>query len=213
MSADDWIAVGTMFLFAATLLGAFLALTALRSGLNETKKANTRAKKQATVDFAVQTLDRRIYWQSDLPHPRDAEAIGLMPRELQENPDTEDCKDRKNKIRSYLGFWELTAVALRHDVFDEKLFQDMLRTHFLQVVKNYRPFIDYARKEFGDASKELYVVMVDLAADWDNLAPAPALMTDRQINETPAPAILTGPAADPGASESDTGRRQGNGSS
>jgi hypothetical protein len=176
MSADDWIAIGTMFLFGATLLGAFFALAELRNGLEETKKANIRAKKQATVDFAIQTLDRRIYWQSDLPHPRDAESIRLLLKQLKEDPGSEDSRERKNKLRSYLGFWEVTAVALSHNVFDQNLFQDMMKTHFLLVVKNYRPFIEDARKEFGDDSKELYVVMLKLAAGWG--APGPGSSPD-----------------------------------
>lgn len=168
MSADGWIAIWTMLLFGATLLGAIFVLMELRSGHQETKKANIRAKKQATVSFATQTLDRRIYWQSDLPHPRDRAAIESMLKELKKNPDSEDSKARRNRIRSYLGFWELTAVALEHDVFDVELFHDMLKTHFLQVVRNYRPFIDDARAEFGDDSKQLYVEMTKLADDWSD---------------------------------------------
>jgi Domain of unknown function (DUF4760) len=172
MSADDWLAIGTMLLFGATLLGAIFVLIELRNGHREAREANIRAKKQATVTFYTQTLERRINWQSDLPHDRDATAVATLLRGLTEDPHSEQSVDLKNKIHSYLGFWELTAVALRHNVFDEELFQDILKTHFLQVQEHYQPFIEAARTEFGAKGQRLYVEMQNLAADWSTPQPA-----------------------------------------
>jgi Domain of unknown function (DUF4760) len=166
MTPDQWIAFWTMLLFSATLLGAIFVLVELRNGHRENKAANSRAKKQATVDFYTQTLERRINWQMDLPLGRDRKAVELVLGQLKENPQSEEIKLLKNKIHAYLGFWELTAVAIRHDVFDEALFQDILKTHFLQVEEHYRPFMTDARNEIGENGTQLYVQFEQLAAEW-----------------------------------------------
>jgi hypothetical protein len=171
MSADDWIAIGTILLFLATLLGAIFVLVELRNGHNEAKDANSRAKKQATVDFYTQTLERRISWQQDFWHDRDAHAVGQMLARLKADPDSAESKTRRDRINSYLGFWELTAIAIKHEVFDENFFKDMLMTHFLQVEEHYRTFIYEARNEFGENGRQLYVEMEALAAAWRNPVP------------------------------------------
>jgi uncharacterized protein DUF4760 len=172
MSAGNWTALGTMLLFSATLLGATFVLLELRGGNKDVREANSRAKKQATVNFYTQTLERRINWQSDLPSDRDSSAVDLMIRDLIGSPQDKEKKARKAAIHSYLAYWELTAVAIRHDVFDEELFKDILMTRFLQVEQNYRPFVKAARAELGDSGTQLYVQLEKLAAEWRDPAPS-----------------------------------------
>jgi Domain of unknown function (DUF4760) len=164
--ADDWIAIGTLLLFGATLLGAGFVFWELRSGHEETKEANSRTKKQATVDFYTQTLSRIVARETELPHDRDGPAIRFMLKDLKDNPYGHGNETLKDKIHSYLAFWELTAVAIKQEVFDQELFQAMLKTHFLQLEEHYRPFIEDARNEYGANGKELYVQLQDLADSW-----------------------------------------------
>jgi hypothetical protein len=168
MKPDGWTALGTWALFGATLLGAVLVIVTLNSSRRETKRANSRIKKQATVNFYADTLERRINWQSDFPHPRQSEAIALMLNRLKQQPLSQENILLKNKIHSYLAFWELTAVALSHNVFDRDLFQDLLKGHFLAVEENYRPFIEDARLELKDKDNKLYAEIQDLARAWGN---------------------------------------------
>jgi len=169
MKADDWIAIGTILLFGATLLGASFVFMELRSGHREAKGAHDRARRQATIDFYTRTLEQRISWEeSDLPYIRNAEAVDLMLKKLEEDPHSDESEKRKKQLRSYLGFWELTAVAIIREVFDEEIFRDMLETHFLLVEKRYRSFMDEARNERGSDTEQLYVKMKELAARWNN---------------------------------------------
>jgi Domain of unknown function (DUF4760) len=173
VNADDWIALGTILLFGATLLGALFVLIELRSGHTEAKEAHDRARRQATINFYTQTLERRISWEeSDLPYIRNAGAVELMLKELKENPHSDESEKRKKQIRSYLGFWELTAVAIIRDVFDEEIFRDMLETHFLQVEKHYHPFIVEVREERGGDTGQLYTKMEELATKWRSGPPS-----------------------------------------
>jgi hypothetical protein len=172
VSADDLIAIGTLLLFGATLLGAGFVFWELRSGHKETRDANIRTKKQATVDFYTQTLSRIVDREAELPPDRDGPAIRFMLERLKDNPYGHGNEALKDKIHSYLAFWELTAVAIKQEVFDQELFQDMLKTHFLQLEEHYRPFIEDARNEYGANGKELYVQFEELAAKWRRPAAA-----------------------------------------
>lgn len=173
MSADGWTAIATWALFSATLLGAILVIVTLNSSRKETKRANDRIKKQATVNFYAGSLERRISWQSDFPHPRESKAIALMLERLKDQPLSQESIELKSKIHAYLAFWELTAVALNNDVFDEKLFQDLLKGHFLALEENYRPFIEDAWVEFDDEDKKLYENIEQLAKAWNSPKPTP----------------------------------------
>ena len=145
----------------------------LRSGHKEAKEAHDRARRQATIEFYTQTLERRISWEeSDLPYIRDAGAVELMLKKLKENPHSDESEKRKRQIRSYLGFWELTAVAIIREVFDDEIFRDMLETHFLLVEKHYHPFMVEAREERGGDTGQLYMKMEELATKWRSLPPS-----------------------------------------
>jgi uncharacterized protein DUF4760 len=181
MSTDDWIAIATMLLFGATLFGAFLVLAEVKSGHEENQAAHIenqaahiRAKKQATLNYYTQTLDRLFKLQSELhfPHDRDGDAIAVILKEIKENPDSDESVDRTNKIHSYLAFWELTAVAIKQEVFDEEFFRDILETHFLLLEKHYRPFMQDARKKHGKNTENLYIKIAELAEDWNRQASA-----------------------------------------
>jgi uncharacterized protein DUF4760 len=174
MSTDDWIAIGTMLLFGATLFGAFLVLAEVKNGHEENQAAHVRAKKQATLNYYTQTLDRLFKLQSDLhfPHDRDGDAIALILKEIKESPDSEESVNRSTQIHSYLAFWELTAVAIKQEVFDEEFFRDILETHFLLLEKHYRPFMQDARRKHGKNTENLYIKIRELAADWHRQASA-----------------------------------------
>jgi hypothetical protein len=166
MNADDWTAVATIALFSATLLGAIFVWLELNTGRKESAEAHSRARKQATIDFYIQTLERRIRWRSSFQDDYDRDGLRSTIEQLAADPDSAQNEKRIKQIKEYMAFWELTAIAITNDVYDEDLFRVMLRSRFLNIAENYRPFMDYARKERGDNTKRLYVNLQELAADW-----------------------------------------------
>jgi hypothetical protein len=171
MNADDWTAVATIALFSATLLGAIFVWLELNTGRKESAEAHSRTRRQATIDFYIQTLERRIRWRSDFPDDYDRDALHSTFEHLAADPYSTDNEESIKQIKEYMAFWELTAIAITNDVYDEDLFRVMLRSRFLNIAENYRPFMDYARKERGDNTKRLYVNLQELAADWRGPVP------------------------------------------
>jgi hypothetical protein len=177
ITADAWIAIATFLLFTATALGALFVLWELHNSRREAEKGHReaeeerrRVRKQATITFYTQTLERLSAWQASHPPDWDKAAIDAMLEKLADDTSTHGY-ELNNEIHSYLAFWELTATALNHEVFDEELFKDLLKRHFLALRENYRPFIDKARNEKAPSGGQLYVQIERLARKLEEQEP------------------------------------------
>lgn len=175
-TAEDWTAIGTMLLFFATVVGALFLLLELNRGRIENKQAsrqseeaNLRTKKQATVSFYADTLERLSEWEIVLPPDRDGAGVNLFLKLLNDKENNSERQKIEAVVRSYLGFWELAATAVKHGVFDVDLFKDLSEGHLIALVDNWEPFIKSTREEItaagGDGSR-LYIELETLASKW-----------------------------------------------
>ena len=59
----------------------------------------------------------------------------------------------RTDVRKMLGIFERFAVGVHHDVFNVNIICDLSGTVFIQTFKQFKPYIDMARKD----SKTFYI--------------------------------------------------------
>lgn len=131
--------------FAVSLAGFSLLVIQLHAD-------HSRRRKQATVDFYQQTLERRHSMQVELPSDQDGAAIGEYLEPILNHGQAREAHQRRRHIQQYLGYWELLAAAANADVLDAKLLTRIASSHISDIRSGYSPYIEWARKESGQDS-------------------------------------------------------------
>lgn len=141
---------------AATALGAGAVFLQLRQVATRANIDYSRQKKQATIDFYVQTLEARSQFSSELPPDRDATAVKeFLSR----------CGNEENvaeTVNGYLGYWELLAAAANEEIIDRDTLALIARTRIVSIVDNYGEYIKAERKRLQVPT--IYEQLTELAA-------------------------------------------------
>lgn len=101
-----------------------------------------RGKRQATIDFYMESVEQRRHWASVLPDDMNAQAVA----EFVEAAFESDDKVKLQHITNYLGFFEALAVAVAADVYDLEILDSMDGSTIRKVAANYRPYFERARQ-------------------------------------------------------------------
>jgi len=153
---------------AATALGAAAVFLQLREVAKRASIDYSRQKKQATIDFYVQTLEARSQFGSELPPDRDAKAI----KEFLSRCGNEE--DVAETVNGYLGYWELLAAAANEEIIDRDTIALIARTRIVSIVDNYGEYIKAERKRLQVPA--IYEQLTELAARFKS--PGPVAETD-----------------------------------
>jgi hypothetical protein len=176
VTAEEHVATATYLLAALTgLLAVVTAVSAgflwaqLRAARRDAAEVAARERRQATMQFFADTLDIRRSMPLDLPEDRDAEGIARLLAEVHDA--SPEAHRKRALLNEYLAWWELTATSVHGDVavFDPRLLELFASGRLTAVWRNYQPFIEEQRKEYGEPG--LYEQLEQVATHW---APAPA---------------------------------------
>ncbi|MEM0930469.1 MAG: DUF4760 domain-containing protein [Pseudomonadota bacterium] len=149
------------FLNSAIVAAGLTALVVWFVGVRTLEGQRAIARRQATIDF----LEKRK-WDSDYIAARqdfiilrdDADrTMSYWAREAQAD------RPERSTIRNILNDYELMAIGIQQDIFDEKIYQAYWRGTLITDWKKTRAFIEDVREI---ANAEVYKSFQDLAEAW-----------------------------------------------
>lgn len=141
---------------AATAVGAGAVFLQLRQVANRANIDYSRQKKQATIDFYVQTLEARSKFGSELPPDRKASEIKAFLLRFANEESVAEA------VSGYLGYWELLAGAANEGIIDKDVVALIARTRIISIADNYGEYIARERKRIHVPG--LYEELTSLAA-------------------------------------------------
>lgn len=102
-----------------------------------------RIKRQATIDFYMNTLQRVSEWRTILPNDWDNLEIGRYINKAY----SRRGEDQRKILASYLSHFEALAVAVSSGIYDLEVIDAVAGSRIIHISENYQPFFIRRRKE------------------------------------------------------------------
>jgi len=132
------------FTAMVALFGVILIVVQVRQAAQAQLRDHDRRRRQATLEFYAETMERRIEWREVLPNDRDAEAVAAFV------PVPSDTADPANKLLGdYLNYYELIAIGVNLGILDFETIYRVAGTRLIAAFDNYRGWIEGRREYFG----------------------------------------------------------------
>lgn len=122
-----------------------LARQQIRDGLEQSKREAGRLQRQSTIDFYMATAEKVSEWRAVLPNDWDKEAIDQYVNSAYRKKDS----SKLQTLASYLGFFESLAVAVRSDIYDLAVLDQIAGSRIMNIAQNYQEFFVKRRIEVG----------------------------------------------------------------
>jgi hypothetical protein len=160
--------IGLLGLLVNIAFLAFLVIqvSLLRKQVNEASEATVaerlRVQRQATVEYAASTLQRRHDLALKLPMESDQAAVSRYVEEVKSD------RDKLQTLYNYLNSWEEFAAAVNTGIFDFDVVARTAGDVIVRVEEAYRAFVAKVRAE--EDLPFLYVEIERLAdsmREWD----------------------------------------------
>lgn len=145
--------IGLSFVAVQVILARRQVLHSQRTSEAE----NTRRKREATIDFYMDTVKHRSKWTAVLPDDWSEEEIHEFIKTAYQTSDAEKLKC----MIDYLGYFETLAVAVSAGVYDLETLDSLAGTRIRRIAANYQPYFAEVRRATG--VKAMYVELEWLA--------------------------------------------------
>ncbi len=139
LDLNAFVSIAGVFLNACLLV--FVGLQ-LRSSNRANREDHDRRKKQATVDFWVQTLERRHAIVQQLTSDRNGQGLKKYLKHLGHEDNAE-----VRTVHRFLSLYELLAAAANTDVFDLEVLSRIAGRHVIATADTYRAWILERREQ------------------------------------------------------------------
>jgi hypothetical protein len=151
----DPLTIATWALVLVTLAGVIFIPIGLFRDTQARREQNDTLRKRETM---------RLYMEA---HVRHEQTRTLQPRAALVQSamgDTDEARESRRIIRSYLNHWEVIATGALDGVLDEALLRRMARRIVLSIASDFESYIQWRRGELGSAT--LWIELETLAARW-----------------------------------------------
>jgi hypothetical protein len=106
-----------------------------------------RVKRQATIDFYMNTMQRVNEWRSLLPDEWDQPAVEAYINKAYGH--SHGGKGKLGILAGYLQYFEALAVAVRSGIYDLTVLDSIAGSRIINICENYQSFFDKRRVEVG----------------------------------------------------------------
>jgi len=153
LSLDSFANIADIVAIPIAILGVYFVVRQLSLARVESEKEHQRRKNEITLNAynAIrEDLRDTLFKVREKLHLKD------MYDDFNENHIQKILMDEalKNDVSRMLSIFERFAVGVHHDVFNINLIHDLSGTVFIQTFKQFKPYIDHARKK---GSKTFYI--------------------------------------------------------
>jgi len=141
-------------------IGFLAVVYQIRSGDMQRRRENLRMCRQATLEFARQTLDTRHRDWPELPDEfSKEEVLGFIDR-CQSGGGAHDLES----AYGYLGLFETLCIGVQLGIYDAHTVDELYGDRLVRVFENYKPLIDRRRRDTGD--EDFYISLEQAARDF-----------------------------------------------
>ena len=144
--------------------GQSLNRASARAELDETERRieeRARNRRQATLEFARDTLDYRYTNWASLPDDFDADAVDQLVTEFIAGRE----QQKLSAVFEYLGLIETLCIGIELDIYDADTAYELYGGRIAAASKNYGRFIKWRRDKVGRIA--FYIGLESLAATFE----------------------------------------------
>ncbi|CAA6817349.1 MAG: Unknown protein [uncultured Sulfurovum sp.] len=146
MSLDSWANYADILAIPIGVVGVVLIIRQLRLSLHESEREHQRRQNEMTLN-AYNTVRgdlretiRRVRHKLELNDMFDQFTEDNLQHIIEDNVLRDD-------VARMLGFLNKFAVGIKYDVFNLELLNDLSGTLFIQTFSQFKPYIDWVRKD------------------------------------------------------------------
>lgn len=150
----------SLALFTGVLI--LLQLRAVKMELEQSANIaaldHDRRRRQATLEFFTETMDKRVEWRKTFPNEFDASAVAAFA------PDPANDGDRLNvEVAEYLGHYEDLAAGVALGIFDIDTVDRLAGPRLIRAFRAWQPWINGLRVHLDRPTS--YIEWESLARD------------------------------------------------